>query len=200
MTRLHHLTTTLAAVLLAVTLVVANRPGPEAPSSASWGSAFAIRDPDPGFWRSQPGQMAGATRQYSVGMSSLAAMTRISVEPGHDLELTNLGSHGAIVLESGALVMISAEGSVALQRAGTVAGRDPAPVGAGAMLLRWDRTLFRSSATIAFRNPEATAASLLLATEIPQLPLPAEEMRTASGSAIHSPGGWRGPLQRASAY
>lgn len=84
MTRLPHLTTTMAAIVLAVTLAAASRPGPEASPSGSWGSSLAIRDPDPGFWRAQPGERIAEARPYSAGMSSLAAMTRDRAEPGHD--------------------------------------------------------------------------------------------------------------------
>ena len=183
MARLHHLTTTMAALLLAVTLVAASRPGPEASPSGSWGSSLAIRDPDPGFWRAQSGELAVEARPYSVGTSSLAAMTRLEIAPGHDLELTNLGASGAILLQSGALVVTGAEGPIALKRAGKVAGHEPGPVEAGAMLLRGDRLLFHSSATIAVRNPEAKVASLLLATEIPQPPAPPQEIRAAGDAA-----------------
>jgi hypothetical protein len=195
MARLHHLTTAAAPLLLAVTLAVTGHSGPDASGSGSWGSSFAIRDPDPGFWRDQPGELAGEARPYSVGMSSLAAMTRITIAPGHDLELTNLGTAGAVLLESGGLVLANAEGSVALQRAGATTGDDPEPADSGAMLLRGDRIVFRSSATVALRNPEATAATLLLATEIADIPSAVREVRATSHGAAHRPdGSRRGPL------
>ena len=170
MSRLHHLTMTATAVLLVLTLAVSGDPGPTTPGASSWGSSFAIRDPDPAFWRPQPGDIPRSPRPYSVGISSLVAMTRIAVAPGDDLELTNFWASGALVLESGALVLTGAEGLVGLQRAGESAGLEPAPIEPGAMLMRRDRITFRSSATVALRNPEATTATLLLTTELPQLP------------------------------
>ena len=201
MARLHYLTTAAAPLLIAVTLAVTGHSGPDASGSGSWGSSFAIRDPDPGFWRDQPGELTGEARPYSVGMSSLAAMTRIKIAPGHHLELTNLGTAGAVLLESGGLVLTNAEGSFVLQRAGETTGDDPAPVGSGAMLLRGDRIVFRSSATVALRNPEATAASLVLAAEIADIPSPVQEVRAPSDTAAHRPdGSWRGPLRLAHEY
>ena len=132
MPRPHPLTATMTALLLAVTLTAASHPGPEALSSGSWGSSLAKRDPDPGFWRAQPGELPAGARPYSFGMASLAAMTRIRVAPGHD----------------------------------------PGPLAAGAMVVRGDRVVFRSSAITAFHSSEARAATLLLATDIAQSTAP----------------------------
>ncbi len=77
MPRPHPLTATMTSLLLAVTLAAASRPGPEASSSGPWGSSLAMRDPDPGYWRAQPGELTAGTRPYSAGMSSLAAVTPI---------------------------------------------------------------------------------------------------------------------------
>ena len=198
MAPLHHLATMAAPLLIALTLAVTSHPGPDASGSGSWGSSFAIRDPDPGFWRDQPGELASEARTYSVGMTSLATTTRIKIASGHDLELTNLGTSGAVLLESGGLVLTDAEGAVALQRAGETAGDDPEPVGPGAMLLRGDRIVLRSTASIALRNPEATAASVLLATEVADIPSPVREIRAASDSAANCPNrSPRGPLRLA---
>ena len=113
-------------------------------------------------------------RSYSVGWSSLVATTRLAVASNDDLELTNMGPTGVLVLESGALVLTSVEGPVALQRGGAIAGLEPAPIGAGALLMRGDRITFHASATVTFRNAEATSASLLLATRMPDFSLPME--------------------------
>jgi hypothetical protein len=69
-------------------------------------------------------------------------------------------------------VLANAEGPVALQRGGEVAGLEPAPIGIGALLLRGDRVTFHSSATVTFRNAEATAASIVLTIRIPDSPFP----------------------------
>jgi hypothetical protein len=187
MTRLIHSAAYVAAALV---IVVMAHPVPDASGTGSWGSSLAMRDPDPGFWRAHPGAMAESEQTYSVGMSSLAAMTRIAVAPGDDLRLTNLGASGALMLESGALVLTEAEGPVFVQRSGKVAGFRAEPASDGTMLMRGDRILFQASATVAFSNPEATAASLLLATEIPQLP----SLETSMNAASHAPSdGQRGP-------
>ena len=175
MNRRDHVTmgATAALLMLMHVLTVAPDPGLDTSGSRSLASSFAIRDPDPGFWRAQLGAISGSAQPLSVGMSALVAMTRIEGASGDDLELTNLGSSGFLMLESGALVLTDAEGLLALHRGGETAGLEPVPIGVGAMLMRGDRLAFHSSTTVALRNPEATAASLLLTTEIPELPSPA---------------------------
>ncbi len=171
MTRVLGLTLTLAVVLLTLVQLIAVDSSRGVPES-SWGSSITIRDPEPGFWRARTGVNADSARPYSVGMSSLAAMTRIVVSAGDDLAFTNMGPSGVLILESGALVLANAEGPVALQRGGEVAGLEPAPIGIGALLLRGDRVTFHSSATVTFRNAEATAASIVLTIRIPDSPFP----------------------------
>jgi hypothetical protein len=174
MTRWRNLTFVLAGGLLTLVLLSAADAGRDAPGSASWGSSLTVRDPVPGFWRAQSGASTDSVRPYSVGWSSLVATTRLAVAPNDDLELTNMGPTGVLVLESGALVLTSVEGPVALQRGGAIAGLEPAPIGAGALLMRGDRITFHASATVTFRNAEATSASLLLATRMPDFSLPME--------------------------
>lgn len=175
MTRFLRLALTPAAVLLTLVLLIAVDSGHGAPES-SWGSSLTIRDPDPGFWRARTGASTDSARPYSVGTSSLAAMTHIAVAAGDDLELTNLGPSGVLILESGALVLANAEGPVALQRGSEVAGLEQAPIGIGALLLRGDRIIFHSSAMVTFRNAEAPAASIVLTTRIPDSPFPMGEI------------------------
>jgi hypothetical protein len=171
MTRFLRPTLTLPVVLLTVVLLTAVDSGRGAPES-SWGASLTIRDPEPGFWRARPGASTDSVRPYSVGMSSLAATTRIAVAADDDLKLTNLGPSGVLILESGALVLANAEGPITLQRGGEVAGLETAPIGIGALLLRGDRITFHSSATVTFRNAEATAASVLLTIRIPDSSFP----------------------------
>jgi hypothetical protein len=137
----------------------------------SWGSSLTIRDPEPGFWRSQPDDASRPVRTYSAGRSSLAAMTRITVAPGDDLKLTNLWTSGVLVLESGALVLADAEGLITLRRPDAGSETEYAPVAAGSLLVRGDRIAYRSTATVTFRNAEATAASLLMLAEFAALPV-----------------------------
>ena len=174
MTRWRSMTFVLAAGLLTLVLLSAADAGRETPRSVSWGSSLAARDPVPGFWRTQSGVSTDSVRPYSVGWSSLVATIRLSVAPNDDLELTNMGPTGVLILESGALVLTSVEGPVALQRGGAIAGLEPAPIGTGALLMRGDRITFHASATVTFRNAEATAASLLLANRMPDFSLPME--------------------------
>jgi hypothetical protein len=170
MSRLEHLTMGLAVVLLALVLVLFSDTGPRAQGSVSWGSSLAVHDPIPGFWLTRSGASTDSVQPYSVGSSSLVATTRLAVAPNDDLELTNMGPTGVLVLESGALVLTSVEGPVALQRGGAIPGLEPAPIGVGALLMRGDRITFHASATVTFRNAEATTASLLLATRMPDFP------------------------------
>jgi hypothetical protein len=159
------------AAVLALLVAAAVDPRQEPAGPVSWGSSLTIRDPEPGFWRAQPDDASRPLRTYSAGRSSLAAMTRITVAPGDDLMLTNLWASGVLVLESGALVLAGAEGSVTLWRPNADSETEYAPVEPGALLVRGDRIAYRSTATVTFRNAEAATASLLMLTEFAELPL-----------------------------
>jgi hypothetical protein len=166
MSRLLHRAAATAAMMIAATLLVSSLTSPGDVSGMSWGSVFAVADPDPGFWRARPRDITGQARPYSAGISSLAATTRLAVAPGHDLTVTTLGPAGAMLLERGALVVIDVKGPLAFQRAGAGPDRDRETVQMDMLLNRGDRMLHRSTATVTLRNLEATTASLLLTTEI----------------------------------
>jgi hypothetical protein len=171
MTRLGQIVTSGAMVVLALLLAVWTHSGQAPSPQTTWGSAYGIQDPDPGFWRDHPSASDDAPRLYSVGMSRYVATSRVTVLPESGLELTNFGAPGALVLESGGLVLTDADGIVEIRRGGASAATELAPVGIGSRLERGDRIVFRSSATVALRNPEATATSLLMITELADLPV-----------------------------
>jgi hypothetical protein len=85
--------------------------------------------------------------------------------------LTNPWASGVLVVESGALVLADAEGLVTLRHPDADSETEYEPVAAGSLLTRGDRIAYRSTATVTFRNAEATAASLLMLAEFAALPL-----------------------------
>jgi hypothetical protein len=136
----------------------------------AWGLTYAIPDPDPGFWRDHSRASADTPRLLAVGMSDLVAASRVTILPHSGLELTSFGAPGALLIESGGLLLADAEGIVEIQRGASSVALGLAPVGFGSRLERGDRIAFHSSATIALRNPEATTGSLLMITERSDLP------------------------------
>jgi hypothetical protein len=165
MTRLGELAMTAAVVVLALTLTVWVRADEDSSPQSTWGSAYALQDPDPGFWRRHDRSAAMEPRLYAVGESRLIATSRVTVLPHSGLNLTNLGAPGALVLESGGLLLTDAEGIVELQRGASSVATELAPLGIGSRLERGDRIAYRSSATISLRNSDEVAASLLMVTE-----------------------------------
>ncbi|MGH2617287.1 MAG: hypothetical protein ACRDJC_18805 [Thermomicrobiales bacterium] len=170
MTRLGQLAVTGLLVVLILALTILTRVDGDSARQTTWGSAYAFQDPDPGFWGGHQGRAAEAPHLYAAGMSRFIATSRVTVLPHSGLELRNFGAPGALVIESGGLLLTDAEGIVELQRGAASVAMELAPAGIGSRLERGDRIAYHSSASIALRNPEATAASLLVVTEHSDLP------------------------------
>lgn len=105
----------------------------------------------------------GSAPVRALGLPQMLSLTEVTIAPGGELALANLGGSGVIVLQSGWLELAEQEGDARLTRSPLAESTAPREDEGPPTLAAGDRLTFGPGATIVLRNRGEHPAQLLTA-------------------------------------
>jgi hypothetical protein len=108
----------------------------------------------------------GSATVYTIGLPQVLSLTEVTIAPGGDLTLANLGGSGLIVLEEGWLELVEREGNAILTRSPLAESPAPREAEGPATITPGDRLSFGPGATIVLRNRGEQPARVLAASVV----------------------------------